>query len=834
MSLRSRQEKYDFFSKFFTLNPINVYTEKKGKDKGKKKCAGEHNGPLVNIEETKPLRKYTNFGCLMNDKFFGLDLDSHDGKQDEGVLSLLNDCKFDIKKFIDDNMEQLIVTTTPNNGLHVFFAHNERSRELLPKNLKNVIPGVDIVPQLFEGGQASTDKKKKGDEFVYEIIRECEPDDMIEMPDELLDKLHMYTQQKMEKRAHVAKMNGTNKDAFEVNIDKVRALLSIIPTFYTEDNTQWKKVGMCLKHIIVDDSVGYKLFDEFSKRATNGSYTPSDNKHKWEFWKKAYGYTISCLKAMASYEDDNLEAYEAWKEMYEINTVEQEMGQLLHTELSEVDISDFWLSIHRNNFKVYNKITYSFVNGRWKQSNGETLINEIKKIKNDLYNFYFDVFKPKFSENETIEVAKWLENIYKKLLKLGQASTIKNIAFLVINEITVFEDIFDNNIDLLGFDNGVYDLKNMEFRKARYNDYVTMSVGYDYGESNEEDVKTMKKFLKQIMPIKAERDTLMTVLASCLSGHLNENIHFLLGCGRNGKDTLITTIMFNLLGKQYTRNKPTDSKVLTKEANHGSNVEVASLNKVRLNVFSEPPKDLKIKCDMIKLLTGSNTTSGRMNYSNNTDVSLHAKHFIMQNELLGLDNPDEATMWRIMVYLFPSSFLSQASYDACTDKTNKYLGSPKYKSDEFIKFMKLPMLSILLTFYKKYQDNGYQFVDVPKEITERANKYIEDSNSLYGWFYENYEACETDKNGICKDKNCKEFLSLKDLKDDFCRSDCYKAQTKIKMSYFSKLSKFKDEILKIEKLNDKFSAEKRMFNKVNYRSTFIHFKQIVNESDEIV
>lgn len=39
----NRQEKYNIFKKFFTLNPLNIYKEKKGKDKGKKKCGGGHN-----------------------------------------------------------------------------------------------------------------------------------------------------------------------------------------------------------------------------------------------------------------------------------------------------------------------------------------------------------------------------------------------------------------------------------------------------------------------------------------------------------------------------------------------------------------------------------------------------------------------------------------------------------------------------------------------------------------------------------------------------------------------------------------------------------------------
>ena len=809
----NRQEKYNIFKKFFTLNPLNIYKEKKGKDKGKKKCGGGHVGPLANIEVTEPLREKTNFGCIMNEDFIGLDLDSHEGRTDEGVNSLLNECKFDIKTFIDEHMEQLIVTETPGNGFHIYFAHNDLSRELLPRNLKGFLPGVDIVPQLFEGGN-DVINKEKGDEFTYQIITHCEPDDMIEMPDDLIYKLHEFVKISMDKKAHVARIHGTNKEAFETDIEKVKSLLTIIPTYFAENKTQWNKVGMCLKHIIVDEEVGYKLFDEFSKTAKNGSYAPTRNRHLWDNMKKGYGYTISCLKKMASYEDGNLEAFELWKQKYETNSSSNKMGKFLtYSDLSEADFSDYWLSIHGNNFKVYDKITYSFVNGRWKQSNGETLVNEIKKMKEQFDNFFVDEFKPTFMESATTEIKDWLESINKKLKRLGSASTIKNIVYFVINAITIFNDIFDNNIDLLGFDNGVYDLKNMTFRKAKYSDYVTMSVGYDYKEPTQEDVKVINAFLNKIMPVEDEKNLLMEVLASCLSGHLNENVHFLLGSGRNGKDTLLTTIMFNLLGREYTRGTTTDTKVLTREMPTGANPELASLNKIRLNVFSEPPREQKIRCDMLKLLTGSNSLPARKCHSNNTHVSLHAKHFIMQNRLLGLDAPDEAMLYRTFVYDFPASFLRQDAYDDCLDKTNKYIEEVYYKSGEFIDFMKIPMLHVLLGFYKNYQSNGYKFTHVPKIIQDRSKLYIQDSNSLYGWICENYE--ESD--------NGKDFISLKDIKNNLLNSDYYRSLSKTKQNYYNTLKNFKADLLEIKALSSKFFGRKKLNGK-EFSSIFINFK----------
>ena len=41
---------------------------------------------------------------------------------------------------------------------------------------------------------------------------------------------------------------------------------------------------------------------------------------------------------------------------------------------------------------------------------------------------------------------------------------------------------FDNNADIIGFDNGVYDLIKHEFRPTKYSDYITITCGYNYND----------------------------------------------------------------------------------------------------------------------------------------------------------------------------------------------------------------------------------------------------------------------------------------------------------------------------------------------------------------
>ena len=50
-----------------------------------------------------------------------------------------------------------------------------------------------------------------------------------------------------------------------------------------------------------------------------------------------------------------------------------------------------------------------------------------------------------------------------------------------------FYERLDENRDLIGFKNGVYDLKNMVFRQGTPDDYISFSTGINYKEYNEED-----------------------------------------------------------------------------------------------------------------------------------------------------------------------------------------------------------------------------------------------------------------------------------------------------------------------------------------------------------
>lgn len=86
---------------------------------------------------------------------------------------------------------------------------------------------------------------------------------------------------------------------------------------------------------------------------------------------------------------------------------------------------------------------------------------------------------------------------------------------------------FDNNPDIIGFNNGVYDLIKHEFREVKYSNYLTMSCGYDYNPSYEPDnMEDMLSLRKTIIPDEATRNLLLEVMSAELTGRVIETSFF--------------------------------------------------------------------------------------------------------------------------------------------------------------------------------------------------------------------------------------------------------------------------------------------------------------------
>ena len=110
----------------------------------------------------------------------------------------------------------------------------------------------------------------------------------------------------------------------------------------------------------------------------------------------------------------------------------------------------------------------------------------------------------------------------------------------------------DSNPYLIGFNNGIYDLDSGTFRSGKPEDYVSMSVEYDYVDfnGNEPVFDDLDRYFKNLFKNIEIREYVLRSLASRLEGQNNNcQINIWTGSASNGKSvfTLFSTPLISLL-----------------------------------------------------------------------------------------------------------------------------------------------------------------------------------------------------------------------------------------------------------------------------------------------
>ena len=139
-------------------------------------------------------------------------------------------------------------------------------------------------------------------------------------------------------------------------------------------------------------------------------------------------------------------------------------------------------------------------------------------------------------------------------------------------------------------------MKECEFRDYKPEDYITITTGYDYREPTQDEIDFINKLIIQIMPIEAERETFLDILATSIDGRCPEKFIVFNGGGGNGKGviddlTLKMTGNYGMLG---------NNNLLFENSKMGSNPEKANMHKKRFVVFREPPANKKFENSTVK------------------------------------------------------------------------------------------------------------------------------------------------------------------------------------------------------------------------------------------
>ena len=528
-------------------------------------------------------------------------------------------------------------------------------------------------------------------------------------------------------------------------LNDVRILIGMLPEMFYEDYNYWSRVGWCLKNI--NPSLR-DLFHEFSSQSPKYSLEECDR-----FWFKDtssvtgelnYGSLVYWVK------QNNSSIYNNW-----ITERKVEMMKNFQMTRKEVTIAHFDIAVILK--KLYGDvyvcsetekggIWYKFNGIRWQLDKKAGFLSTI--ISTELYQDILRVAQH-YSQQAINSTDDDMMRLKSELF-IKYASKLKNNAFKqsIINECLIqfydskFADSLNRNKMLLGFENGILDLENFEFRKGYPDDRITFSTGIDFvnhintdfmdeetitlDDEERDNKKKIMDVLCQILPSKEVRDYFLTRLGSCLEGgNMFQDFNIMTGKGANGKSTLINIIKHTFGDYYYSL----AVSVLT-EKSASSEKATPALNDCkgrRIITCQEPQKNSTINASLLKQLTGADTITSRKLFENTESFVIEAKFFMMCNDLPNVDAEDGGLWRRIKVIPFVSRFV-----DGEPSKPNEFRKNKDLEME--IKKYASTFMSILLWYYKnKFKNN--ESITAPPEVTAVTDKYKRD-HDMYRDFIE--------------------------------------------------------------------------------------------------
>lgn len=522
------------------------------------------------------------------------------------------------------------------------------------------------------------------------------------------------------------------------NIQLAKKLVDLLSNERATNYQDWIHVGWALYN------TSPKLLNhwkKFSQRTTKNNY---DEQYCERFWnepkKKENKLTIGSLHIWAK--TDNPEGY--------ANLMRENISEmLLDAETgTEYDIAKIMYELYGHRFvcsDIKNNHWYEFQDNIWVSiEEGYTLHNLISEelIKEYAYlqmSILGDIINKKGGERDN--ASKRNENIQKITNKLKRPGFKDGIVTECRRKFydKKFEEKLDSNLYLIGFNDGVYDLENMCFRKGLPDDYVSLTVGYDYPKEynvNHPDVKWVDDFLSRVQVEADMNEYLKMLLASYIDGNTqNETFVIWTGKGANGKSKTIE--FFTKAFGDYCSTLPVTLLTGNRPPSGAATPELAEMKGKRFISFEEPEKTDNIKVGYMKDLTGGGEQTVRKLYCNPFKYKPQFKLLLACNKLPEIDANDGGTWRRLRVSPFDSHFVKLDDPNEKDRKKMRYKGQPLKKnefprdnklSEHMITYKRAFAWVVINVYYPRYKEKN--IVEPPK-VLEYTNKYQKDNDMVF-------------------------------------------------------------------------------------------------------
>lgn len=427
-----------------------------------------------------------------------------------------------------------------------------------------------------------------------------------------------------------------------------------------------------------------------------------------------------------------------------------------------IKLSEIYYAINKNLFACYaeDKIMKFYyqdpTSGRFLDDSSKKIFHDgIKKIIAVVDRIIIEKQKIFGFSADKVKVGSDIDKLIKIRNKFGTDGTMNSIYKIVGGYYLIdkFEELLDSKTNLIGFDNGVYDLDTGIFRKAEYNEYVSKTCKYSFPEFDESKAKRVKETIRNMFKNEEDYNAMMFQLAYFLTGNKKfETIHIWTGVGGNGKSILMNFIRsaFGQYFEQLSASYFTNPDHRSNEASP----ELVRLKGVRVVNTDEMGANSKLLIAKMKRLT-TNIQGRNLFKSKQVEFIPQFGNIIQANDMPLLSDVDHAIDRRLKINRFPFTFKTKENIER--DFANREIPENIKVSDinllkdiEGFELYKQFMLILIDEYQKKVKGAG-SFYESQSMIDERT-EFLNSCNPVKVWFDNNYEITNDSKDKISSSK----------------------------------------------------------------------------------
>ena len=290
-----------------------------------------------------------------------------------------------------------------------------------------------------------------------------------------------------------------------------------------------------------------------------------------------------------------------------------------------------------------------------------------------------------------------------------------------------FVDKLDQNGDVVGFDNGVFDVAKGTLRMPTPSDYISKSMGWDYQEAKPEEIKKLDELLFSIYEDREMQEYVMKSLASAMFISAFEEFFVHTGTGRNGKGAISESI--EAFAGEYSGSVPYES--MASSLGDKPSPNLAQCRGIRYLVSSEPQGDCKLATSTIKLMTGGDPVMVRELYKTSFNLKPTFVWILLANGIPQLQQADCAIKERMRCIEYDLSFV----HDPKAPHERKQKASFKKE----LKSLRAAWFSKLIGYYDTIRNMESATIQpIPDKVNEATYDEIEiHLSDVKAWLLQN-------------------------------------------------------------------------------------------------